>query len=104
MRDNPSLTRHIIYDLLSVGKFPLFLLVMILLSSLSIVYFTQKTRGVVDEHDKLLMERERLEVEWRNQLLEEHALSEHTRVEQIAREDLDMVRPDRKHEVIVSNE
>lgn len=103
MRDNPTLTQHIWDDLLRFGKLPVFLLVMILVSSLALVYVTQQTRSAIDQHDKLLVERERLEVEWRNQLLEEHALSEHTRVEGIAREELEMIRPGSKHEIIVSD-
>ena len=104
MRDNPSLTRLIIYDLFGIGKVPFILLLGILCTCLTIVYITQQTRIAVDQHDRLLMERDRLEVEWRNQLLEEHALSEHSRVEGIAREELKMIRPDSKHEVIVSYE
>lgn len=79
------------------------LLLLTLLSALAVVYITQKTRAEIARHDQLLMERETLDVEWRNQLLEEHALSEHSRVDTMAREELQMVRPDNKHEVIVSN-
>lgn len=79
------------------------LLLLTLLSALAVVYITQKTRTEIARHDQLLMERETLDVEWRNQLLEEHALSEHSRVDTMAREELQMVRPDNKHEVIVSN-
>ncbi len=103
MQDNPSLARQIFQDLISIGKLPMLLLLLILISALAVVYITQKTRTEIARHDHLLMERETLEVEWRNQLLEEHALSEHSRVETMAREELNMIRPDSKHEVIVSN-
>ena len=103
MQDNPSLARQIFHDLFSMGKLPVLLLFLILFSALAVVYTTQKTRTEIARHDQLLMEREKLEVEWRNQLLEEHALSEHSRVEMMARDELDMIRPDNKHEVIVSN-
>lgn len=100
--DNPGLTRQILQDLTSVGRAPLVLLLLVLLSALGVVYVTQKTRAAIAHHDQLLMEREQLEVEWRNQLLEEHALSEHSRVEAMARQDQDMIRPDSRREIIVS--
>ncbi len=103
MQDNPNLARQIFQDLIRIGKLPLFLLFLTLLSALAVVLITQKTRTAIARHDQLLMERETLDVEWRNQLLEEHALSEHSRVDTMAREELQMIRPDNKHEVIVSN-
>ncbi|ATF08975.1 cell division protein FtsL [Candidatus Enterovibrio altilux] len=102
MRAHVGLTKQIIHDLTSVGKVQLILFVLVLLSALGVVYTTQQTRSIIAGNDQLLMERERLEVEWRNQLLEEHALTEHSRVESIARQDQGMVRPDSKREVIVS--
>ncbi len=103
MQDNPNLARQIFQDLISIGKLPMLLLLLTLLSALAVVLTTQKTRTEIARHDQLLMERETLDVEWRNQLLEEHALSEHSRVDTMAREELQMIRPDNKHEVIVSN-
>ncbi|MDD1792000.1 cell division protein FtsL [Enterovibrio makurazakiensis] len=102
MERAPGLTKQIFHDLTTVGKVPLVLLVLVLLSALSVVYVTQKTRTEIAHQDRLLMERERLEVEWRNQILEEHALSEHSRVESMARNDQDMIRPDSRREIIVS--
>lgn len=103
MQDNPTLARQILDDLMSVGKLPMLLVFSILVSALAVVYTTQKTRYEIARHDQLLMDREKLEVEWRNQLLEEHALSEHSRVDAMARNELQMIRPDSKHEVIVSH-
>lgn len=102
MQSNPGLSRQIAQDLASYGRWPLLLLLLILVSALAVVYVTQCTRTSIAHHDQVLMERERLEVEWRNQLLEEHALSEHSRIELIASRDLLMVRPDNNSEVIVS--
>lgn len=102
MQSNPGLSRQIAQDLAVYGRWPLFLLIMILFSALTVVYITGLTRTSIARHDQVLMERERLEVEWRNQLLEEHALSEHSRIELIASRDLSMVRPENDSEIIVS--
>ncbi|MEZ8142601.1 cell division protein FtsL [Enterovibrio norvegicus FF-33] len=102
MERAPGLSRQIFQDLTSVGKVPLVLLLLVLISALSVVFVTQQTRTAIAHQDQLLMERERLEVEWRNQILEEHALSEHSRVESMARNDQDMIRPDSRREIIVS--
>ncbi|PKF51433.1 cell division protein FtsL [Enterovibrio nigricans] len=102
MAQSPGFTKQIIRDLTSVGRVPLFLLFLVLLSALAVVYVTQQTRSVIALQDQLLIERERLDVEWRNQILEEHALSEHSRIEEMARRDQDMIRPDNNREIIVS--
>jgi cell division protein FtsL len=49
----------------------------------------------------LQQERDRLDIEWRNLLLEEQSLAEHSRVTRIATKELDMVRPLPNEEVIV---
>lgn len=102
MQGYPGLSRQIAQDLIAYGRWPLFLLIFIVVSAMSVVYVTQNTRTAIAFHDQLLMERERLEVEWRNQLLEEHALSEHSRIERLASRDQGMVRPDSNREIIVS--
>lgn len=102
MADNPGLTRQILRDLTTIGRVPLVLLVLVLASAFGVVYITQQSRTAIAHHDQLLIEREQLEVEWRNQLLEEHALSEHSRVEEMARHDQNMIRPDSRREIIVS--
>lgn len=102
MQSNPGLSRQIAQDLSAYGRWPLFLLTLILVSALTVVYVTQLTRTTIALHDQSLMERERLEVEWRNQLLEEHALSEHSRIELMASRDLGMIRPENNSEIIVT--
>jgi len=49
----------------------------------------------------LLQEQDRLDIEWRNLLLEEQSQSEHSRVTRIATKELNMSRPLPKEEVII---
>ena len=89
-------------DLLTVGRIPLLLLVMIFVSAMGVVFMTHHTREAVTDKDIAQAERERLDNEWRNLLLEETALAEHTRVQSMAKNKLDMQRPDSDKEVIVT--
>ncbi|OEF24985.1 cell division protein FtsL [Vibrio rumoiensis] len=98
----PSLIRSIWNDLTSVGRLPLFLLVLIFSSSIAVVLTTYNTRNQITLRDELLENREKLDSEWRNLILEENSLAEHTRVQKIAIKDLDMKRPDSDKEVVVN--
>ncbi len=48
------------------------------------------------------MERDRLDSEWRNLILEETALAEHSRVQDLSNKELEMKRPDADKEVVVT--
>ncbi|MCJ2375926.1 cell division protein FtsL [Vibrio sp. ZSDZ34] len=98
----PNLAKHIAYDLLTVGRTPLILLLLIFASAMGVVFATHHTRQAINDKDIALQERERLDNEWRNLLLEENALSEHSRVQALAKQELDMRRPDADKEVVVS--
>ena len=99
---SPSLIRSIWNDLTSIGRLPLFLLVLIFSNSIAVVLTTYNTRHQITLRDELLENREKLDSEWRNLILEENALAEHTRVQKIAINDLDMKRPDSDKEVVVN--
>jgi cell division protein FtsL len=101
-KHSPNLAKIIALDLLTVGRLPLFLLVSIFISAMGVVFITHHTREAVTEKDMALVERERLDNEWRNLILEETALAEHSRVEAVAKSDLEMKRPDSNKEVIVN--
>ena len=60
------------------------LLVVIILSSLSVVYSAHYSRGLFHELKLAKQQRDSLETEWGQLLLEQSALSAHTRVEQVA--------------------
>ncbi|KHT45395.1 cell division protein FtsL [Vibrio sp. MarTm2] len=97
----PNLAKIIALDLITVGRVPLVLLVLIFASAMGVVFTTHHTRQAITEKDQALMERERLDNEWRNLLLEETALAEHSRVQAVAKQELEMMRPESDKEVII---
>ncbi|KOO14674.1 cell division protein FtsL [Vibrio xuii] len=101
-KSSPNLAKLIALDLLSVGRVPLVLLVLIFASAMGVVFTTHHTRQAITEKDQSMVERERLDNEWRNLLLEETALAEHSRVQAVAKQELDMKRPDSDKEVIIN--
>lgn len=101
-KTTPNLAKLIALDLLSVGRVPLVLLLLIFASAMGVVFTTHHTRQAITEKDQALVERERLDNEWRNLLLEETALAEHSRVQAVAKQELEMKRPDSDKEVIIN--
>lgn len=97
-----NLTKIIANDLFSYSKVPLAVLALIFASAMSVVFATHHTREAIYEKDLAQQERERLDNEWRNLLLEENALAEHSRVQAIAQQELDMKRPDADKEIVVN--
>lgn len=80
-------------------------LVMLLLcigSALAVVEFTHLNRQLTINQDKLFQQRDALEMEWRNLLVEQRALSEHSRVEELAQQQLQMVRPLGQQDIVVN--
>ena len=66
-------------DLLRFGKIPLLLLIAVLVSSVLVVTTTHKTRLLTAQREQLVLERDALDIEWRNLILEENALGDHSR-------------------------
>ncbi|ASI89002.1 MULTISPECIES: cell division protein FtsL [Vibrio] len=97
-----NLAKLIGIDIITVGRVPLMVLLLIFASAMGVVFATHHTRQAINQKDVALQERERLDNEWRNLLLEENALSEHSRVQAMAKQELDMKRPDADKEVVVS--
>ena len=98
----PNLAKIILLDLFTVGRLPLLMLVLIFISAMGVVLITHNTRRAVTEKEQALVERERLDEEWRNLILEENALAEHNRVQKMAVAELEMKRPDPDKEVVIS--
>ncbi|NOH71433.1 cell division protein FtsL [Vibrio pectenicida] len=100
-RHVPNLAKLIALDLVTIGRIPLLVLTLIFASAMAVVFTTHHTRQAITEKDLALQERERLDNEWRNLLLEETALAEHSRVQEIAKDELQMKRPDADKEVVI---
>ncbi|EIW88977.1 MAG: cell division protein FtsL [Alishewanella agri] len=74
-------------------KLVLLLLVCCVLSALAVVQMAHLNRQLTIQQDLNYQQRDQLDTEWRNLLLEQRALAEHSRVEEIARRQLNMQRP-----------
>lgn len=96
-----NLARLIARDIVSVGRVPAILSVFILISALAVVYITHQSRQLIAQQELLLIERDQLDIEWRNQILEENSLAEHSRVERLAETELEMKRPSASSEIVV---
>ncbi|MDP4529142.1 cell division protein FtsL [Alkalimonas delamerensis] len=83
-------------------RWPILLLCLCVLSALAVVQLSHSNRLLVNAHNQLYQQRDTLDVEWRNLLLEQRALSEHSRVEDIASSRLNMRRPSGEREVVVT--
>jgi len=88
-------------DILRHGKIPLILLIASLVSAVLVVTTAHKTRLLTAQREQLVLERDALDIEWRNLILEENALGDHSRVERIATEKLQMQHVDPSQEKIV---
>lgn len=99
--NNISLHRLIVRDW-RAGKWQALLLLACVVSALMVVHFAHLNRQATIEQDALYQQRDQLDIEWRNLLLEQRALAEHSRVEDIARNRLNMVRPSGERDVTVA--
>ncbi|MGB1199034.1 MAG: cell division protein FtsL [Thalassotalea sp.] len=78
------------------------LLLMVVASAFSVIYLTHLNRQTTVQLENLLTERDELDVEWRNLLLEQNSLAEHSAIESKATNKLQMKRPSVDSEVIVT--
>ncbi|NIG88735.1 MAG: cell division protein FtsL [Serratia symbiotica] len=91
----------IIGDLRRPAKIPLILMVAVLVSAIFVVITVHRTRLLTAEREQLVLERDALDIEWRNLILEENALGAHSRVERIATEKFKMQHVDLSQENII---
>ncbi len=92
---------HIVFADIWQHKWILLLTLIVIGNAMSVVYTSYATRKQTSQLDQLLQDRDRLDIEWRNLLLEEQSKSEHSRVTRIATKELKMVRPLPKEEVVI---
>jgi len=77
------------------------LLLTVVASAFSVIYFTHLNRQTTSSLEVLLTERDELDIEWRNLLLEQNSLAEHSTIESKARNLLQMKRPNINSEIII---
>ncbi|AWL12929.1 Cell division protein FtsL [Saliniradius amylolyticus] len=87
-----DLTRH-------PGRVLLYLLVMV--STAAVILSAHHNRQMIIKHEQLMQQRDELDVQWRHLLLEQSALTEHSRLEAVVRDKLNMRRPQPDDEVVV---
>lgn len=75
--------------------------IMILISALYNIYITHDTRELVTKKEYLSQQKDNLMIEWRNLLIEEHTLDEHSRIRIVANKQLSMTQPTKKNSVLV---
>ncbi len=78
------------------------LLALVVLSAFSVIYYTHVNRQTTSKLEVLLTERDELDIEWRNLLLEQNSLAEHSAIESKAKKLLNMKRPDANSEIIIT--
>jgi len=81
-----------------------FLLLLVVLSAFSVIYFTHLNRQTTSSLEILLTERDELDIEWRNLLLEQNSLAEHSTIESKAEKLLQMKRPNVNSEIIIKQQ
>jgi cell division protein FtsL len=80
------------------------LLALVVISAFSVIYYTHVNRQTTSELERLFTQRDELDIEWRNLLLEQNSLAEHSAIESKAKKLLNMKRPDAKSEIIITLE
>ena len=68
--------------------------VVCVLSALALVYTKHESRRLFVELEQLTHERDELNIEWGQLQIEQSTWAQHARIEQVATEDLSLVRPE----------
>ncbi len=77
------------------------LVLAVIISAFAVIYLTHLNRQSTSQLEVLLTERDELDIEWRNLLLEQNSLAEHSAIESKAEKLLNMARPAAKSEIII---
>ena len=96
----PNLFVEIGYYIIA-NKLTAFLLLTILISALAVVQITHLTRQQLIQQGELLQQRDELDLQWRYLVVEEEFYSQHARIEEIAKMQLEMKRPTSKDEQVI---
>ena len=68
--------------------------VICVMSALALVYTKHESRKLFIELEQLTAERDELNIEWGQLQIEQSTWAQHARIEQVASEDLSLVRPE----------
>lgn len=97
---NFSLVLILVSDL-ARNKLRVLLYLMVVTSAIAVVLASHLNRQQNIVMESLMQEKDDLDVEWRNLVLEQRALTEHNRIENEVEKNLDMYRPSAEEEVVV---
>ena len=97
---NFSLLLIIVSDL-TRNKLRVLLYLAVIVSAMAVILGSHHNRQQVIALEDLMEEKDQLDVEWRNLVLEQRALTEHNRIETLVEKQLDMYRPTADEEVVV---
>ncbi|WP_218310007.1 cell division protein FtsL [Alteromonas antoniana] len=86
---------------LTRNKLRVLLYLMVMGSAMAVILSTHHNRQQVIALEDLMEEKDQLDVEWRNLVLEQRALTEHNRIEALVQKQLNMHRPTAEQEVVV---
>ena len=99
-RTNFNLVMILVSDL-TRHKLRVLLFLMVMASALAVILSAHHNRQMSIALEQLMQERDALDVEWRHLVLEQSALTEHNRIENMVKKQLDMHRPSPEEEVVV---
>lgn len=85
-------------------KLVMFLALLVLASSLGVIYAKHQSRKLFVELDTLKKERDEMNVEWGRLQLEQSTLATHSRIERTAKKRLNMITPEYEQVLIVRPE
>ena len=97
---NFSLLLIIVSDL-TRNKLRVLLYLAVIVSAMAVILGSHHNRQQVIALEDLMEEKDQLDVEWRNLVLEQRALTEHNRIETLVEKQLDMYRPTADDEIVV---
>ena len=81
-------------DTTSVFRIVALLIAVSLLSAMALVYTKHDSRKLFVELEALTHERDNLNIEWGQLQIEQSTWAQHARIEQVATDDLSLVRPE----------
>ncbi len=91
----------IIVSDLTRNKLRVLLYLMVIVSAMAVILSSHHNRQQVIALEDLMQEKDELDVQWRNLVLEQRALTEHNRIEALVEKQLEMYRPTADDEVVV---